>query len=235
MTFVASVLAVFVQYKITIHVTRKLSNINGRTLLLLGNTIALRDNDTYHHNLRVMIYSYHFGRSLGLGEESLRDLINGALLHDIGKIGIQDAILHKPGKLDRDEFEAIKTHVNLGEAIIKDADWLGDSVAVVKYHHERYDGRGYPNGLIGDAIPVNARIFAIVDVFDALTCDRPYKTAMSYEKAMAYLLGAKGGHFDPNLVDKFLQLAHWLFDNFANRNDQVIDDEAARILNTYYY
>ncbi len=222
------------QYYVSLRVSRVLIKANVKTLLLLGNTIALRDNDTFHHNLRVMIYSYYFGRIVGLAEHEMNDLISGALLHDIGKIGISDMVLHKPGKLTKDEFEVIKSHVALGEQIMINSEWTDGGLDVIKYHHERFDGAGYSSQLKSSDIPIIARIFAIVDVFDAITSARPYKEAKSYEDTMAYLISAKGGHFDPELVDRFIDISRMLYENYANRNDSSVVAEANRILNFYY-
>ncbi len=232
-SFIAMLVS-FVQYYISIKVSRTLVKANVKTLLLLGNTIALRDNDTFHHNLRVMIYSYYFGTIMRLAEQQMNELISGALLHDIGKIGIPDAVLQKPGKLTSDEFEVIKSHVALGEKIMVNSDWVESGVDIIKYHHERFDGKGYPHKLSGNDIPIIARMFAIVDVFDAITSERPYKKAKSYEDTMTYLISAKGGHFDAELVDKFIDISRMLFENYSNRNNDDVVAEANRILNVYY-
>ena len=157
-----------------------------------------------------------------------------SLLHDIGKIGIPDAVLHKPGKLTNDEFEVIKGHVALGEKIMIHSEWIDSGVDVIKYHHERFDGNGYPYKVSGEDIPIIARMFAIVDVFDAITSERQYKDAKSYEDTMTYLISAKGKHFDAVLVDKFIDISRMLHENYANRNDDTIVAEANRILNVYY-
>ena len=223
-----------VQYYVSLRVSKTLIKANVKTLLLLGNAVALRDNDTFHHNLRVVIYSYHFGNMVNLPENTMNDLISGALLHDIGKIGIPDAILQKPGKLTSQEFDVIKGHVVLGEQIMLNSEWVGSGIDVIKYHHEKYDGYGYPYKLSGNDIPIIARIFAIVDVFDALTSERPYKDAKTYEDTMVVLMSSKGSHFDAELVDRFIDISRMLYENYANRNDDAIVDEANRILNVYY-
>ena len=233
-TSLIAILVSFVQYYVSVKVSRTLVKANVKTLLLLGNTIALRDNDTFHHNLRVMIYSYYFGEIMRLQEHQMNELISGALLHDIGKIGIPDAVLQKPGKLTNEEFEVIKGHVSLGEKIMVNSDWVESGIDIIKYHHERYDGKGYPHKISGDEIPIIARMFAIVDVFDAITSERPYKKGKSFEDTMIYLISAKGGHFDADLVDKFIDIARMLFDNYSNRNDDEVVNEANRILNVYY-
>ena len=144
LTFLFAISVSALQYYVSLKVSKTLIKANVKTLFLLGNTIALRDNDTFHHNLRVMIYSYYLGKTSGLSDEKLNDLINGALLHDIGKIGIPDAVLQKPGKLTPEEFEVIKEHVGLGEKIMLNSEWIDRAIDIIKHHHERYDGTGYP-------------------------------------------------------------------------------------------
>ena len=140
----------------------------------LGSAVAQRDSDTNVHNFRVTYITVKFAEQLGLSVESIRSLIKGAFLHDVGKIGISDVILLKPGKLTREEFEIMKKHVQIGADIIHSSNWLHDALDIILYHHERYDGSGYPAGLKGAETPLFARVFAIVDVFDALLSHRPY-------------------------------------------------------------
>ena len=165
----------------------------------------------------------------------MRKLIKGAFVHDVGKIGIPDHILLKPGKLTEEEFEIMKTHVLHGEDIIKEAEWLEDGHDVVAFHHEKYDGRGYMKGLSGKDIPLNARIFAISDVFDALTSERPYKKPFSYEKAIKILIDGKGTHFDPKLIEEFLKISKDLYDHIANSRDDKTQEILYELLNTYFY
>jgi len=139
----------------------------------------------------------------------------GALLHDVGKIGIRDNVLLKPGKLTDDEFTVMKTHVDHGMDLTNHASWLKDAQEVVGSHHEKFDGAGYPHGLKGEAIPLAARIFAITDVFDALTSRRPYKEALSYDASMQILDAGRGSHFDPSLLDSFNAIARKLYDTFS--------------------
>lgn len=174
---------------------------NVELMTALGAAIAQRDAGTNMHNYRVTLYAIAFARSLKLGREQLRNLIAGAFLHDVGKIGISDAILHTPGHLTAHETEAMRSHVPRGLEIISQAHWLQAARDVVAAHHETYDGTGYPAGLKGEAIPLNARIFAIVDTFDALTSVRPYKPAWSLEQAMDVLREGSGSRFDPRLVE----------------------------------
>ncbi|WP_240127183.1 HD-GYP domain-containing protein, partial [Thermomonas alba] len=143
----------------------------------LGRAIAKRDSDTGAHNYRVAWIAARLGETLGLRDDAMRALIIGSFLHDVGKIGIPDRILLKPGRLDDDEMRVMRTHVALGEEIVADIPWLAAAAQVVACHHEKWDGSGYPHGLRGEAISAEARIVAVADVFDALTSARPYKPA----------------------------------------------------------
>ena len=180
-----------------------LLNANIGMLEVLGSAIAKRDSDTSAHNYRVSIHSINLGKALGLPEDKLRSLIKGAFLHDIGKIAISDTILLKPARLDDREFEIIKSHVHHGSEIIKAYPWLADANDVVIHHHEKFNGNGYPDNLEGDKIPVNARIFAICDVFDALISKRPYKEPYPFDTVMQMMHTDSGSHFDPEILAVF--------------------------------
>ncbi len=207
---------------------------NIETLQVLGSAIAKRDSDTHIHNFRVTIYSVTLAEAFGLSHSQIRTLIKGAFLHDVGKIGISDQILLKPGKLTYHECEIMKGHVNHGIDIVKRSDWLKDTIDVVGYHHEKYKGGGYPYGLKGEAIPVTARIFAIADVFDALTSTRPYKAPMPFSDAMAIIEEGRGNHFDPTLVDAFNGIAKSLYENIATCSDQALRDKLESITQQYF-
>ncbi len=180
---------------------------NFELLNVLGCAIAERDAETNSHNYRVTYYALRLGEAMGLNSEALRQLLAGAFLHDVGKIGIRDPILLKPGKLTPAEFEMIKQHVILGVEILKRSSWLSGARQVVEFHHEKFDGSGYPKGLRGEQIPLPARIFAIVDVFDALTSERPYKPAWELSAALDTLRKGAGSHFDPAVLAVFLRMA----------------------------
>lgn len=180
---------------------------NIELMEVLGSAIAKRDSDTDLHNYRVCLYSIRFAETLGLPEREVRTLIAGAFLHDVGKIGIGDAILLKPGRLTAEEFSTMKTHVELGTDIVAKSTWLDSAREVIEFHHERFDGSGYLRGLKGESIPLVARIFAIVDVFDALNSRRPYKEPFPREVAMRILAEGRGSHFDPRLFDVFEKIA----------------------------
>lgn len=184
---------------------------NLELMNVLGCAIAERDSDTNNHNYRVTYYALRLGETIGLSGKDIRNLITGAFLHDVGKIGIRDPILLKPGKLSPQEFEIMETHVSLGMEILSKSSWLSGARDVVEFHHEKYDGSGYPQGLKGKAIPLNARIFAIVDVFDALTSKRPYKDSWTLDDAIAMLKRDSGSHFDPQLMETFVTIAPALY------------------------
>ena len=184
---------------------------NLELMNVLGCAIAERDSDTNNHNYRVTYYALRLGETIGLSGKDIRNLITGAFLHDVGKIGIRDPILLKPGKLSPQEFEIMETHVSLGMEILSKSSWLSGARDVVEFHHEKYDGSGYPQRLKGKAIPLNARIFAIVDVFDALTSERPYKDSWTLDDAIAMLKRDSGSHFDPLLTETFVTIAPALY------------------------
>jgi len=228
-------------YPIILTLTKRLANFSERllsanleTIQVLGNAIAKRDSDTDAHNYRVTLYAIHLAQAAGLDAESIRGLIKGAFLHDVGKIGIRDHILHKPGPLDDAEFDTMKTHVDKGLEIIRRSSWLGDSIDVVGSHHEKFDGSGYPNGLQGEEIPVEARIFAITDVFDALTSRRPYKEPFSFEETMQILEQGRDKHFDPTMLDLFASLTDDLYGRYGGREDEQLKEELNHFVQLYF-
>ncbi len=175
-------------------------------LNLLMKTLAVREHGTHEHTARVTALALALGKKLGLSEEELLTLYWGAMLHDIGKIGIPDSILKKAGPLSEEEWVIMRQHPLMGREILKDLHFLRDALAVVVYHHERYDGKGYPQGLKGEAIPRLARIFSVVDAFDAMISDRPYRKGMSVEEALREIARNRGTQFDPDIADAFIQL-----------------------------
>lgn len=175
-------------------------------VLALADTIEKRDPYTAGHTKRVMEYSVKTGMELGLEKEDLEKLQLAAILHDIGKIGIRDAILLKEEKLSDDEFKIIQNHSIYGAEILQHVRQLKDIIPGVKYHHEKFDGRGYPFGLKGKEIPIIARIIAVADTFDAMTTDRPYRKGMSREDAIEELKNKAGSQFDPEIVEAFLKV-----------------------------
>ena len=212
----------------------ELLDANLGTLRALGGAIAKRDSDTSHHNYRVSLLSIRLGEAVGLSGEEMRSLIKGAFIHDVGKIAIRDDILLKPGRLDPEEFEIMKTHVDHGADIVSHTAWLEDAAKVVRFHHEKFDGSGYQEGRKGDDIPVIARIFAIADVFDALTSERPYKRAFSLERSIEILLEGRGSHFDPRLLDVFVAIADDLHHVYSGRTEADLADELYTASNPYF-
>ena len=207
---------------------------NVELMEVLGSAIAKRDADTHLHNYRVTVYAIRLAEALGLSKHNIQRLIAGAFLHDVGKIGISDTILLKPGRLTAREFQVMRTHVLLGVDIIVKADWLRGARDVVEFHHEKFDGSGYLKGLKGEAIPLNARIFAIVDVFDALTSRRPYKEPFSFDEVRAIMRRGRGSHFDPRLLDEFDAIAPKLFAKINHAEDTVVVTTLRELLNKYY-
>ncbi|SDS02694.1 response regulator [Pseudomonas oryzae] len=172
----------------------------------LGMAAEYKDNETGLHVIRMSHYSRLLALAAGLGEDEAEDLLHAAPMHDVGKIGIPDAILRKPGKLDADEWRVMREHARIGAKIIGEhpGGLLKMAHNIALCHHEKWDGSGYPHGLRGEAIPLEARIVAIADVFDALTSERPYKQAWSVEEAVALIRSEAGRHFEPRLVQLFI-------------------------------
>jgi response regulator RpfG family c-di-GMP phosphodiesterase len=187
------------------------------TLEALGSALATREVGTELHSRRVHAYSLALARAHRLPEPELEALGRGVLLHDIGKIGISDAILLKPGPLTPEEWATMRRHPEVGRQLLERIPFLRDAIPVVYHHHERWDGTGYPLGLAGPAIPLGARIFAVADAFDALTFDRPYSKAMPMEAARERIRAAAGSHFDPDVVATFLSMSLDVFETARAR------------------
>jgi HD-GYP domain-containing protein (c-di-GMP phosphodiesterase class II) len=239
------VLVVFVTtlvlYPLIIRLNRKLVDYSNNLALtnigmlkVLGSAIAKRDSDTNIHNYRVTLYSVQIGEKMGLSQASMQGLIKGAFLHDLGKIAISDAILHKPGKLTEEEFEIMKSHVQHGEDIVRGYDWLKDALDVVGCHHEKFDGSGYPKGLKGADIPLNARIFAVADVFDALTSKRPYKEPFSFDVSVGILRDSMGNHFDPYVAQLFLDDAVAMYAEICNDDEALQHEKLGTRISKYF-
>ena len=173
------------------------------TLKALAAALEMRDHETRGHSERVVQFSLRLGRELGLGPEELRSLEFGALLHDIGKIGVPDAILRKPQSLTDAEWEKMRLHPELGQRILRGIEFLEGAARVVAQHHEKWDGSGYPLGLKAHEIDLNARIFAVADAFDAIVSDRVYRAGKPYEMAAAELDKFAGRQFDPRVIAAF--------------------------------
>ncbi len=174
------------------------------TLRGWARALEYRDGETAGHSQRVIELSVTLARKLGLDKEEIRALQRGAYLHDIGKMAIPDQILHKPGPLDDEEWKVMKQHPIRSREFISEIPFLQPAIQVAYYHHERWDGSGYPEGLHGEHIPLSARIFTVIDNWDALNSDRPYRKAWPREKAIGYLQQNAGSIFDSRVVDAFL-------------------------------
>lgn len=174
-----------------------------QTLESLTSALDARDRETEGHSIRVSHLSVKLGEKLKFSSEQLKVLERGSLLHDIGKIGISDTILHKPGKLNDEEWKVMKLHPDIGAKIVEGIPFLEDTIPLIRHHQERWDGTGYPAKLKGEEIPMLARMFAVIDAFDALTSNRPYRQKISTEEALAYLREQSGILFDPDIVDAF--------------------------------
>jgi diguanylate cyclase (GGDEF)-like protein len=176
------------------------------TLNAFSGMLDARDSETEGHSQRVVAYATSIGRAMKLSSQDLAALEVGALLHDIGKVGVSDAILRKNGPLTPDEWGEMKKHPEIGYQLTSGIPFLHAASPVVRHHHERWDGKGYPDGLSGEAIPLVARIFSVADSFDAMISDRPYRRGMAYEQAIAELQRVAGVQFDPQVIEAFLAL-----------------------------
>jgi len=190
----------------TVELDRALNSLEGAyrsTLQALTAALETRDSETHGHSERVVTYSLRLGREYGLNSEEMKSLEFGALLHDIGKIGVPDSILRKPGKLTEEEWVRMREHPQHGQQILRGIEFLEGAARVVAQHHEKWDGTGYPLGLRSDDIDICARIFAVADAFDAITSDRVYRRGKPYEAAAKELDDWAGRQFDPKVVDAF--------------------------------
>ena len=191
------------------------------TLQALGAAIDLRDDETAGHSKRVCRYSLEIARAMGWPDKQLESLARGAYLHDIGKLGVPDGILLKPGPLTEDERKLMQRHVQIGFDVVKDIPFLADTAEIILMHHERYDGGGYPRGLKGEEILPGARIFAVGDTLDAITSDRPYRRACSFQFARETIRSLSGSQFDPQVVDAFLKIPENIWPTIARNQRQI--------------
>lgn len=174
------------------------------TLEALGAAIDLRDSQTAGHSQRVSVYATKIAKELGANEREIKTIARGACLHDIGKLATPDAILLKPGALTENEWRIMQRHVETGYELVKRISFLADAAEIVLTHHERWDGSGYPRGLKGPEIPLGARVFAVADTVDAMTSDRPYRTALSFEEAEEEIRHGSGSRYDGRVATAFL-------------------------------
>jgi len=187
-------------------INAELSHAYDSTLEGWSRALDLRDHETEGHSARVTALTVKLGSRLKLSYTELLHLKRGALLHDIGKMGVPDMVLLKPGPLDDEEWKQMQRHPNFAYELLNPIEFLHDALAIPYCHHERWDGAGYPKGLEGEGIPLSARIFSIIDVWDALRSDRPYRKAWSFERTYQYMEDESGKMFDPELIKVFLEL-----------------------------
>jgi response regulator RpfG family c-di-GMP phosphodiesterase len=200
---------------------RELQTTYHTTLEALGSALDTRDIGTESHSRRVHGYALAVARECGITDHKvLTDILHGVLLHDIGKIGIPDAILLKPGPLTPDEWTIMRRHPEIGRRLIAKIPFLAGAAPIVYHHHEKWDGTGYPEGLKGEAIPLGARVFSVVDAFDAMTCDRPYSKAVSFEAAKAEIRRCSGSQFDPGVVEAFFRVPESLLAEIRRRSTE---------------
>jgi diguanylate cyclase (GGDEF)-like protein/putative nucleotidyltransferase with HDIG domain len=182
-----------------------MSRLHLATAEALATAIDAKDQTTHCHVRRVQLYAQGMGEAFGLSANEIAALKSGALLHDIGKLAVPAHILNKPGRLTPAEFEKMKIHTTVGAQILSRVDFPYPVVPIVRHHHEQWDGNGYPDGLAGEQIPISARIFSVVDCFDSVREDRPFRHGMTREEAIALLRRGSGTHFDPKVVDRFIE------------------------------
>jgi ribonuclease P protein subunit RPR2 len=176
------------------------------TVRALASAVEARDAYTSKHAERVAAYGLELARALGLALGDHPEIEFGFLLHDVGKVAIPDAILFKPRPLDREERLVMERHPEIGEQILREIEFLGPAKEVVRHHHERWDGHGYPDGLAGESIPIAARVFAVADALDALTTTRPYRPAVAIPRARQIIVAESGRQFDPSVIAAFESL-----------------------------
>ncbi len=189
-------------------VSEELRDSYDGTLEALVNALDARDQETKGHSIRVSRYMMDIAREMGVveGTQEWVDMQRGSLLHDVGKIGVSDSILLKPGKLTEDEWDLMRKHPEIGYNMLRQVKFLQGPAELILAHHERWDGNGYPKGLHEDEIPLGARIFSVVDTFDSMTSDRPYRKALSTLEAMNEIMACANSQFDPVVVEAFLDI-----------------------------
>ena len=201
----------------------------------LGHAIAKRDSDTGAHNYRVTYLAMELGERLDVEHKEMQKLIIGSFLHDIGKVGIPDAILLKEGGLTEQEMAIMKTHVQHGVDMVRGMGWLDGAHEVVAHHHEKWEGTGYPRGLAGEEIPLVARIFSVVDVFDALSSKRPYKEAFSLEEVIVIMENEAGMHFDPMVLEVFLDIVEIVYRDIQFLEEAEVAELTSAKVKRYFY
>ncbi|MBE7706600.1 MAG: HD domain-containing protein [Cyanobacteria bacterium SIG30] len=200
-------------------ILKDLKELFYKTIKSIASALDAKDPYTHGHSVRVTLYALILSNALGLNDKELEEIETAGLLHDIGKIAIPQSILCKPGKLTDDEYKVMKLHPENSERLIMSIKKLNGISSWVKTHHERWDGKGYPNGLRGEAIPLSARIIAIADTYDAMTSTRSYRQALSHEVAIEEIQKCAGSQFDPNLASKFIELGEIIKEAKANSDE----------------
>lgn len=188
-------------------VEEQLAALRSSLVCAFNQLLDLKDLNTGVHSTRLAEWALHVAGELGLERESLADMEVAALLHDIGKIGISDAILNKPAKLTAEEYEVMKKHPEFGWAVLRQVPGMERASLMILHHHENFDGTGYPGGLKGEEVPMGSRIVSVIDAFDAMVSTRPYRQGMPIEEAVRRLVQGSGTQFDPRVVNSFLPLA----------------------------
>lgn len=196
---------------------KELEDANVKAIRSLALAEEAKDPYTRGHSLRVAKYSRMIGDKLGFSEEDLRVLENASILHDIGKLGIDDSVLHKKGKLSDDEWKLLRRHPDVALEILAPLEFLHKEKEIIKHHHERYDGRGYPYGVKGNEIPLGSRIIAVTDTFDAMRSSRSYRDSLSNDIIISELKTNSGSQFDPKMVNLWFEI--------LNQNKDLLDEE----------
>ncbi|MGH7621578.1 MAG: HD-GYP domain-containing protein, partial [Gemmatimonadaceae bacterium] len=212
-----------------LHMATELRETYDGTLEALVSALDARDRETKGHSIRVARYMMEIAYHMGIqpSTDEWVDMQRGALLHDVGKIGVSDTILHKPGPLTDDEWVDMRRHPKIGHDMIKEISFLSGAATIVMAHHERFDGKGYPKGLAQDEIPLGARIFVLADTFDAMTSDRPYRRALTAEASRDEIIRCSGTQFDPKCVQAFLLAFDKVVDIRMSDHDDVTEHHAA--------
>jgi len=219
----------------TVEVTRLCSELTDSyesTLHALMTALDFRDNETQGHSYRVVEYAVVVAEQMGIEEPELTRIRRGAILHDVGKIGVSDAVLRKPGELNGEEWKEMRLHPELGYRMLKDISFLNSCLDIVLFHQERFDGSGYPQGLKGEQIPLGARVFAVVDAFDAMTSDRPYRSACSVAEAREEIRRCRNSQFDPQVAEAFLSIEAPIWQKIrerAHRKVRALEQQSNRV------